>query len=463
MGKAVEFALAATAGDAELWINPAGSNSQNAGLLIKPGTTEREEVAEPPSPAIPPYLLTLSEGQFYFIEALFEGAEGNDGLGSLQVQWDLGAGMVDIPLESLTPWPIDKGFVVESWNNNEGDLDTSSIDDFVNSAAYARAPDDTRVLTSALHLSDDSGEASARRVSTMLVAPESGYYRFALSSDGDSELRIVEGNSLNQRLAWIDGDEVYGEVIPSYRKHPGFEYTDVDMTLIRYESSGADQSWELQYSDNVEGTLPWGYSGKINLFTDSTFIPQVCDQYRFISTNVVGSAGVDDPQPTNTLRLQNVPTIDDARCSGTPPGGVYPSPPYDGTKIQFYFQDQAGGDVSYDPDSFMLDGNDLRLHYPEDQQWNWQDKTANCGDDTAAGCSRPRSEPIYLEAGKQYLLQTLQVNTRQTSHLSVAWQPPSRDSLELLTADNLSFPHINLPLRLEVQEALRLLIPPPPR
>jgi hypothetical protein len=459
LGKAVEFALAATAGDAELWINPAGSNSQNAGLLIKPGTTEREEVAEPPSPAIPPYLLTLSEGQFYFIEALFEGAEGNDGLGSLQVQWDLGAGMVDIPLESLTPWPIDKGFVVESWNNNEGDLDTSSIDDFVNSAAYARAPDDTRVLTSALHLSDDSGEASARRVSTMLVAPESGYYRFALSSDGDSELRIVEGNSLNQRLAWIDGDEVYGEVIPSYRKHPGFEYTDVDMTLIRYESSGADQSWELQYSDNVEGTLPWGYSGKINLFTDSTFIPQVCDQYRFISTNVVGSAGVDDPQPTNTLRLQNVPTIDDARCSGTPPGGVYPSPPYDGTKIQFYFQDQAGGDVSYDPDSFMLDGNDLRLHYPEDQQWNWQDKTANCGDDTAAGCSRPRSEPIYLEAGKQYLLQTLQVNTRQTSHLSVAWQPPSRDSLELLTADNLSFPHINLPLRLEVQEALAPIDP----
>lgn len=453
--KSVEFALVASGGDGELWLNPAGNTAQNGGLLIKPGVTEQAAVVDLEIPAIPPYLLTLSEGESYFIEALFEGSAGNADSGSLQIQWDLGSGMVDIPKENLTPWPIDKGFVLETWNNEDGKLNTSSIEAFTNSDAYQSAPDDTRVLASELHVVDDSGNESGRRVSTMLVAPESGYYRFALSSDGDSELRIIEGDSRNERIAWIDGDELYGAVDFIYHSdmYGGTPISRTEVLLSRSKKAPAGScsgEWTIEYTATETGTLPFGANNSVTQFPDSTSDTVVCDQHKFVTyTNVVGSVpGVGEPVNTFYLKAPST-TVDTVNCSEDPDGGVFPD--YDGKEINFFFQDLAGSNLDYD--GFVLDCNELILHYPEDLQWNWIDNTEGCDtDDGGANCSRPQSEPVYLEAGKQYLLQVLQVNEREASHLSIVWQPPSGDNLELLTADSLNFPHINLPIRIDVAE-----------
>jgi len=440
----VTFTLAATGGQAELWLNPADESSQNAGLALKSADGGS-------------YQLALKKDQSYYVEVLYEGTEGD---GTLQVQWDLGSGAQVIPLADLIPWPIDRGFVLETWND-DGDLDTSSVAAFVNSAAYRTAPDDSRILTSALRIpQSDSGDTkSARRISTMLVAPETGYYRFGLGSDGDAELRLIGENLPAGSIAWIDGDEKYGEVIMSPSHHTGGDRMDVTVTLRRYETAGIDASWTLQYAENTQGTLPFGYSGKINLFTDSEFDTQVCDSYRFISTNVV-SNGADtvEPQLNNTLNLEDIPTSANPNCTYNGDLGIYPPPEYDGTEITFYFQELASdNNISYS--DFVLDGHDMLVHYPADQQWNWQDDTEGCEDDTAAGCSRPQSKLIYMEAGKQYLLQVLQVNTRDADHLSVAWQSPSGQHLAQLTADSLTFPHLNLPLRLEVADGTETVDP----
>lgn len=406
--------------DVELWFNPAGPDSQNKGLAIKPGQVDSATY-------------TLEPGISYFIEALVETTGSGAGL---QILAD---GNV-IPQEQLTPWPLENGFVMETWEGD--DVVSQSIDGFINSDAYQRAADSTKMLTNELHVPKTTlyePADTARRISTVLIAPETGYYRFAVASDGDSQLTLSGNGLSDEPIAWVDGDERYGEVIYDSRSHTSL--SDVSMTIRRNVSK---DNWQLEYSAPTTKTLPFGANRTVSLY-NSSWTEQVCDNYKFVDSPNVGNIASNAVE-TNTLTLQGIPTSEVNTCNN-PTLGIYPN--YDGTEITFYFQDYADSSVEYE--NFILDGHDLSLPpaYPADQQWNWAPTGELCSEEPKPeGCSKPQSEPVYLKQGQSYRLQVLQVNSRDDDHLSVAWQRPSADHLEQLNAEHLSLPQVNLPLEL---------------
>ncbi|MEM7066438.1 MAG: LamG domain-containing protein [Cyanobacteria bacterium P01_B01_bin.77] len=424
------FTVSSGSTQTELWFNPVDTFSQNKGLISQNGNISD--------------LYQLEAGQEYYIEALAYQQDGDGASdGSLSVEWTYtGGGNGIIPVQYLKPAALDNGFIVQTWDG----IAATSIDEFIAEKSNS-SPSMTKVLANELDFPEATSEEQiGREINAVLTAPETGYYTFAIASDGDSQMRLLGDNLLDEPIAYVDGSQPYGTAhIEAFHTTAG--YTRPKVTLTRAaKDEDLRSEWTLEY-DVDEGTAPYGANSKLTLYdrnhpTDSS---PVCDAHYFISSDVLGSSSTDS-KIHNNLDLGMPPSSEGCIGSGREDLGVYED--YSGYDIEFVFEDRAGYFNSTDYKNFVLDGHphpDLP-DYPAYQQWDWSNNQSEPTE--AQQKSKSISDPIYLEGGKRYGLEVLQINEDGPDYLSVAWQPPSADEPILLSADDLSLSQVNVPIRL---------------
>lgn len=422
-----EYRFAMKDNRGELWLNPLGDDPQ--GLVL---------VAGKPLTGTDPAPVTLEAGKRYSVVGLCDS--------SCAAQWDASGELATIPQEALTPAALDNGIVVETWN----DITAGSIAAL---RAHPRfksgSPDTTRVLTRELDLPASDERRIGRRITALLTPSESGLYRFAIASQGDSELRLSGPGLPDGVIAAVDGREIYGRadistVVDDYGGTP-ITRTTVKLTRDYKDKDGIGPfgEWSLDYDSPEPGSLPFGSSNVTLLSSEHPDNDeQVCNKYQFVGCYVEGGGClgtvVGDGVAHAKLYANMPPTQPNDNCDN-PKVGIYPD--YDGGELTFYFQDLASADVKYE--NLVLDGHTLSdetADFPEERQWNWSETQL--------------SSPIHLQAGSTYALEVLHVNGQQEkNHLSVAWQPPRSEHLELLPAAVTGFPRITVPLRLRAQGA----------
>ncbi|WP_139296294.1 FG-GAP-like repeat-containing protein [Moritella viscosa] len=434
---------------AELWLNPVSADRQNKGLIASLnevptlGTKDDEAIS---------YLLDTEHS--YYIEALYQNALTQP-VGEFSVSWQFSkesegsfSELVAISKDNLIPDTLASGFMVETWQ----DIAVDSIAEFKASQSYLnKSPDNSKMLTRALDIPLNNEDKIGRRIRTVLTAPETGEYIFALASDGDAQLTL-EGAELEPRiLAYIDGNEKYGKYEVKAKAHPP-SYTRVQFELSRFNNAiTAEDPWTVEYTmGENKGTLPLGNNKKLSLLPDLTGVDMICNEYNFINSEIVNWYGsTDNPVLNNQLYIGNPPTVSKPEpCKDNPDQGLYPD--YDGKSITFIFQENIKSVSADDYVKFIVDGHDLGdpADYPKEHDWWWDAAIETETQTEGQKNSQQSSRRVHLIKGQQYTLEVLQVNSLETQHLSVAWQKPSDTGLVLLSADSLSLPQVLLPIEL---------------
>ena len=433
---------------AELWLNPVGGDRQNKGLIASLnkapvlGVKDDKEIS---------YLLDME--QSYYIEALYQNASTQP-VGEFSVSWqfsDVSEGpffeLVTISKDNLIPGTLTSGFMVETWQ----DIAVDSIAEFTASQSYLnKSPDNSKMLTRALDIPLNDEDKIGRRIRTILTAPETGEYIFALASDGDAQLAL-QGEELEPRiLAYIDGNEKYGKYEVKVESHT--KYTRVQFELSRFNHAiTAEDPWTVEYTmGENKGTLPLGNNKKLSLLPDLTGVTTICSEYFFINSDTLTWYGqADKPVLNNELYIGRPPTYSKPdTCKDNPNDGLYPN--YDGKSITFIFQENIKNVTADDYVKFIVDGHDLDdpADYPKEHDWWWDAAIETETQTEGQKNSQQRSLGVHLIKGQQYTLEVLQINSLEAQHLSVAWQKPSDTGLVLLSADSLSLPQVLLPIEL---------------
>ena len=200
----------------ELWMNTTDDYAQNKGLILPYFEDQDHDGIPDADPAPESSALQLQAGTRYYIEALYQTPDTGEGADTqVLVRYSATApdastasdASTPIPVAWLAPATINGGFVVEVY---EG-IGTDSLDAFMQSEAFtAGTPSRMDILIDSLEIpAIDWSTDIGRHITMNLIAPESGEYRFALASDSDSRLFLLDEDGKRQVIAWIDGTEQY--------------------------------------------------------------------------------------------------------------------------------------------------------------------------------------------------------------------------------------------------------------
>ncbi|WP_157534099.1 LamG domain-containing protein [Moritella sp. JT01] len=438
----------------ELWMNTIDDYSQNKGLILPyfkdtdhNGIPDEKPVAESAS-------IELKANTRYYLEALYEAPS----IGPFQiVQMNYSYSVSDpnqtrqagvtrntatpIPVEWLSPATVDGGFVVEVYEN----IDTESLDVFMQSEAFTQGvPSRMDILTDKLEIpAIDWSSKIGRRITVNITAPESGEYQFALASDGDAKMYLLDADGKREEISWIKGVEKYGRYNIETQKnnYVGSPMTRAKFTLERFgDNIYADTEWEIEYTmaDTSKGTLPRGNHNTVSIFKGMIDTDHICQD-----DNLTYSSGGVTWQGEGSAVMENSLTFSN-------PGDCDPFfDGYDGKSLTLIFQDFPDYYAPKDYTNIILDGQQLDKDpdYPGIRDWYWDDVAE--GDGTAGQqASQQRSALLTFTQGKEYTLEIVQINSRDDDHLSVAWKRPSAETLEVIDAANISFTRLTLPVTL---------------
>ncbi|MEL6722570.1 MAG: LamG-like jellyroll fold domain-containing protein, partial [Pseudomonadota bacterium] len=439
------FSFNAPAGQAvELWLNAVDDFSQNKSLIAP--RSEDTGLVNASAP------IELKTDTRYYIEALYVAPESGAG-GAVAVQYQYQATSEDdqstattIPLAWLSPATIDGGFSVEIF---EG-IGTESLETFMQSDRLQNGmPDRTEILTSTLEIpAVDAVTDVGRRIVLTLIAPENGEYQFAIASDGDSALYLQNAEGEQQKIAWVDGDEKYGNYVITTKtdNYGADQITRTEFDITRFgDSINENTSWTINYTmaNDTQGTLPFGANGKASIFPTINVSEDahICDDNPPLSSeefsNVIPKAPVANQ---NTFTFSGPGNCDDPFFTD-----------YDGKSVTLIFQDLAGAYTSDQYTKLVVDGCDLDApaDYPAIQDWYWSETPYDDRTCTSVRqSSMQRSQPITLAQGQEYTFEIVQINARDDDHLSVAWQRPSSTSLEVIDAQYTALTRLTLPVTL---------------
>ena len=431
----------------ELWMNVADDSSQNKGLILPYFEDQDHDGIPDAQPAPQSAPIELTAGVRYYIEALYEAPETGDGAETaVSVSYsdtapgDGDASPAPVPLAWLAPATINGGFIVEVY---EG-IGTESLEAFMQSSAFiAGTPDRMDILTDTLEIpAIDWSTDIGRRITMNLTAPEDGEYQFALASDGDAKLFLLDEDGQRQEIAWVDGVEKYGSynidtVQDDFAGHP---MTRAQFTLERFgDDIDANKPWDIDYTmaDGTPGTLPIGNNHIVSIFgsmehDDDAHICQEDNLTR--STGPVTYDGTGAPESSNTLTFSN-PNGCDAFFDG-----------YDGQSLTLIFQDYPS---VYDPEDYTqitVDGHSLDdgPDYPGVREWHWDEAQDTQGQLD----SQQRSASLTLAQGKEYTLEIVQINPRDDDHLAVAWRRPTAAAFAVIDTASIAFTRLTLPVTL---------------
>ena len=440
------FSFDAPEGQAfELWLNTVDDFSQNKSL-IAPSFTEENSVTET-HPASRPIQLTA--GTRYYIEAIYAAPEAIDG-GQVTVQMQYGLeAKAAIPLDWLSPAKMDGGFAVEVF---EG-IGTESLDTFVQSEAFQNdTPTRMDMLTDTLEIpASDATTDVGRRIVLTIIAPESGEYQFALASDGDAKLYLQSGDDDRQPIAWVDGNEKYGNYVITTKtdNYGADQITRTEFDIARFgDSINENTPWTIDYTmaNDMQGTLPFGANGKASIFPtiDVNEDEHICDDNPPLSSAEVGSVVPKDPvTDNNTFTFSGPDNCNDPFFAD-----------YDGKSVTLIFQDLADDYENITPAPYtdlVVDGFalDAPADYPAAGNWYWSEIPGQQDAFTLGQTnSQQRSAAISLNQGEEYTLEIVQINARDDDHLAVAWQRPSSESLEVIDAQYTALTRLTLPVTL---------------
>ncbi len=429
----------------EFWLNSADDYSQNIEFLA-PQITRDEQNNGYTVDELHSQEIYLKSGTRYYLETRYQAFKGDAG-GSFSLTYryksepgETPTAWTNIPQNWLEPAPVSNGFVVENFDAKGKE----SLDAFINSNGFDNKVESSSILTNSLQIpAEDAAEDIARRVSVTLTAPESGEYRFALASDGDSKLYLSKkGEPLNE-IAWITGSEQYGTYTITTSTNSGHaNTTNVTLELQKFDAASG---WGFNY-EMKDGTVskPYGDAGKLTLWDGSQ---QICtDTQRFVTSNYVVN---DTNQQTEEGVTANFFGIGD-------PEDCHPMyNNYDGTSITINYHDYGGSSLESD-DFINIRLNDFSLEhpdYPAPLDWYWDNIESNTdiqGDNDLTGRlnSEQQSQSIYLEKGQQYTIQVLQLNVRDDDHLAVGWLTPFNSDFEVMDAAHLSISEFDVPVTL---------------
>jgi len=406
------FTLEQTGGRAELWLNRRGSDAEGKRLIASTASSLSSEA------------ISLTAGTAYYIEALGESS------GSLTVKWNHDI----IAHDRLTPFPIHSGFIIETWE----DIDSIQISDFTADKRYPNQPTNSQILPNTLKISETDGpqtEGIGRRVRGLITPPETGKYTFWIASNGNSELRLnAEGTEPEdaQTIAQVGGTEIYGRA--KVARDTGVNPYAVKVEIERGEGE-INKHWKLEFEPESQ---PFAGAQGVTLFSKEG--KTICPIYNFVDSHTVAGSGKTTLTINQPLQEPNQSAWDEAtECHydshADANTGIYPD--YDGRSLTFWYQDNYATQLSAVSNISLDEHNvsDPEIDFPAQQQWDWKEE-------------QQKSKEIFLEQGKQYYIEALQVNYLGADHLSVAWQPPSAPTPQLLSADDISIPSANIPIRL---------------
>ncbi|SGY89167.1 Putative uncharacterized protein [Moritella viscosa] len=438
----------------ELWMNSIDDYSQNKGLIAPyfedtdhNGIPDEKPVAESKP-------IALKANTRYYLEALYE-APSTGQFQAVQMNYSFSDvepnqypqartahnSATPVPLEWLSPATVDGGFVVEVYEN----IGSESLDAFMQSEAFIQGlPSRMDILTDKLEIpTTDWNTDIGRRITVNITAPESGEYQFALASDGDAKMYLLDVDGKREEISWIKGAEKYGSYSIETKKN---DYVGTNVTRTKFnlarssDGINADTPWEIEYTmaEDTKGTKPFGAHTNVTMFEDMTSNGHICQDDNLTTsdegtTTTAGAPGVQ----TNVLYFDG-------------PGGCdFFTDDYDGKSLSLIFLDMPATYTQEHYTNIILDGHPLDKgpDYPGIREWYWDDVAEDEETDGQRN-SQQRSALLTFTQGKEYTLEIVQINPRDDDHLSVAWKRPSVETLEIIDATNISFTRFILPVTL---------------
>ncbi|MBK1882373.1 cadherin domain-containing protein [Luteolibacter pohnpeiensis] len=375
-------------------------------------------------------LIALTAGKRYYIEALHKENLGGD---HLAVAWQgpsfdrrvIGNTYLESPL-AIPSTPSVKR---EIWTNVTGE----SISDLTPNSTYKTANPDSRGILTSLEGPVNFSENFGERLSTVLTAPESGYFKFWISSDGASELWLSTDDTPENRLKIASADAATSR--KSWNESPTQESGMIELVagqryyleVLHQEGTGADHvavAWQgPSFSQRI-------LDGKFLEYPGTLAAPPALK--RELWYNVTGNA------LTNLTTLSTYPN----RPSETTSLTEFRSPTNVaetfGEKISGYLIPRFSG--SYQFWIASDDEGELWLSTTESSTDKVKIASANVsGELNFSNSTTQESAAVDLVAGERYYIEALHKEGIGSDYAAVAWAGPNFNQ-QVISGDFLEYP-----------------------